>query len=48
MSDLYALRARIIGIMLAVFTFAFLALPMVFGGHPGEPVTVAAASHHLT
>lgn len=48
MSDLYALRARIIGTLLAIFTFAFLALPMVFGGHPGEPVAVAAASYHLT
>lgn len=42
------IRARIIATLLATFTLAFLVLPFVFGGHPGEPVTLTPFEYHLT
>lgn len=42
------IRARIIGTLLAIFTVAFLTLPFVFGGHPGEPALSMTTAYHLS
>jgi hypothetical protein len=33
------LRARIIGTLLLIFSVAFVSVPLIIGGHPGETVS---------
>ncbi len=38
------LFARIIGSLLLIFSIAFISIPYLIGGHPGEPGAMAASS----
>jgi hypothetical protein len=42
------LAAVTFGTLLMVFSVAFVSLPYSLGGHPGEGVVSAQASHHMS